>query len=382
MMMHSRQAAEMLLSAKKPMIFIGDGVAYSGAQAELVQVAELLGAEVWEADSGELNMPYDHPLYQGMTGHMFGKNSLPITTKGDANLVVGTYMLPEVYPALGSIYAPGAKTIHIDLNAYEIAKNHPVELGLVADPKLTLAKLGQLLASMRSSDQQRAALNRAEQIGSAKQEKLRAALEKDSLAREDVPISMARFMEELAPQLPEDVVIFDEALTSSPAVVRYAPPKKADQYFLTRGGSLGVGIPGAIGARLAHPDKLVIGFTGDGGSMYTIQALWTAARHNINAKFVICNNASYRLLQLNIEEYWKEQSIPKHDYPLSFDLSHPPLHFAELARSLGVQGLRVEKPWEIDPAIKQMLAHPGPFLIDLVLESDTHPERVGNTCGQ
>ena len=122
------------------------------------------------------------------------------------------------------------------------------------------------------------------------------------------PVSMARFMEELAPQLPEDVVIFDEALTCSPAVVRYAPPKKADHYFLTRGGSLGVGIPGAIGARLANPDKLVIGFTGDGGSMYTIQALWTAARHNINVKFVICNNASYRLLQLNIEEYWKEQS--------------------------------------------------------------------------
>ena len=93
------------LIAKKPMIFIGDGVAYSGAQAELARVAELLGAEVWEADSGELNMPYDHPLYQGMTGHMFGKNSLPITTKGDVNLVVGTYMLPEVYPELGNIYA-------------------------------------------------------------------------------------------------------------------------------------------------------------------------------------------------------------------------------------------------------------------------------------
>ena len=129
-------------------------------------------------------------------------------------------------PALGNIYAPGAKTIHIDLNAYEIAKNHPVELGFVADPKLTLAKLGQLLVTMRSSVQQRAALNRVEQIGSAKQDKHHAALEKDSLAHDVVPVSMARFMEELAPQLPEDVVIFDEALTSSPAVVRYALPKR------------------------------------------------------------------------------------------------------------------------------------------------------------
>jgi len=172
------------------------------------------------------------------------------------------------------------------------------------------------------------------------------------------------------------------ALTSSPAVVRYLPPKRTGEYFLTRGGSLGVGFPGAIGAKLANPDKTVIGFTGDGGSMYTIQALWSAARHNIDAKFIICNNGSYRLLQLNIAAYWKERDIPAHDFPLSFDLSYPPLGFVDMARGMGVAGVRVEKPWEIGPAIAQMLAHPGPFLIDLVLEGDTHPERVGVTCGQ
>jgi benzoylformate decarboxylase len=67
---------------------------------------------------------------------------------------------------------------------------------------------------------------------------------------------------------------------------------------------------------------------------------------------------------------------------LSFDLSYPALHFVEMARGMGVQGVRVEKPSEIAPAIQQALAHPGPFLIDLVLEGDVHPERVGNTCGQ
>ena len=116
--------------------------------------------------------------------------------------------------------------------------------------------------------------------------------------------------------------------------------------------------------------------------MYTIQALWTAARHNVDAKFVVCNNASYRLLQLNIDQYWQDQGIAKHDYPLSFDLSYPPLHFVEMARGMGVPGVRVEMPWEVKPAIEQMLAHAGPFLIDLVLEGDVHPDRVGNTCGQ
>ena len=84
-------------------------MAYSGAQDELTKVAELLGAEVWEADAGELNMSYSHPLYQGMTGHMFGSASLPLMQSGDVNLVCGTYILPEVFPILGDIFADDAK---------------------------------------------------------------------------------------------------------------------------------------------------------------------------------------------------------------------------------------------------------------------------------
>ena len=377
-----RSMAEGLASAKTPMIFMGDGVAYSGASAELARVAELLGAEVWEADAGELNMAYSHPLYMGMTGHMFGQNSLPLMQKGDANLIVGTYVLPEVFPELGDVFAKNAQVYHIDLNSYEIAKNHRVDVGVVADPKLTLALLAQALEEMMTTPQKSSAKARTKEIGSAKAAKLSAALDADHASRDSVPLKMARFMEELVPHLSSDTVIFDEALTSSPAVVRYFPPTSTGQYFLTRGGSLGVGIPGAIGAKLANPEKTVIGFTGDGGSMYTIQALWTAARHNVNAKFVVCNNASYRLLQLNINQYWKEQNIPAHDFPMSFDLSYPQLRFVEMAKGMGVPGIRVEKPWEIAGAVQQMLATPGPFLVDLVLESDTHPERVGNTCGQ
>ena len=378
------EMASLLAAAENPRIYIGDGVAFSGAQDELTRVAELVGAEVWEADAGEVNMNYTHPLYQGMTGHMFGSASLPLMQSGDVNLVVGTYILPEVFPILGDIFNEDATVLHIDLNAYEIAKNHPVDIGVVADPKATLTLLADALDNMLLDEQRNAAQARVDRIVEAKATKLAEQMETDQAVRDDTPIQMSRFAEELASQLQDhhDVIIFDEALTSSPALVRYLPPEKTGKYFLTRGGSLGVGIPGAIGAKLANPDSTVIGLTGDGGSMYTIQALWSAARHNVNAKFVICNNASYRLLQLNVEQYWIEQGIPAHDYPLSFDLSNPPLHFVEMALGMGVQGIRVEKPWEIKPAIEQMLAHPGPFLIDLVLESDTDPERVGNTCGQ
>ena len=374
--------ALMLAAAERPMIFAGDGVAYSGAQEELAQVAELLGAEVWEADAGEVNLSYRHPAYKGMTGHMFGTASLPITFKGDVNLICGTYVLPEVFPILGNIFAPQAKVIHIDLNSYEIAKNHPVTLGVTADPKLTLAKVAQALQQRMTARQKESAASRLATLSDAKEAQRQQAFKQDRAVRETVPLKMSRFMEELMNQLPEDAIIFDEALTNSPPISRYFAPTRTGQYFITRGGSLGVGIPGAIGAKLANPDKTVIGFTGDGGAMYTFQALWTAARHNINVKFVVCNNLSYRLLQLNIDAYWKERAIPRHDFPLSFDLSSPPLQFHEMARSMSVQSLRVEKPSEIAPAIQQALAHPGPFLIDLVLEGDTHPERVGATCGQ
>ena len=103
-------AATLLAKARQPMIFVGDGIAFSQAQEELTRVAELLGAEVWDADAGEVNMNHAHPLYQGSTGHMFGDQSLHVTVQGDVNLVCGTYMLPEVFPELGQIFAPGHRS--------------------------------------------------------------------------------------------------------------------------------------------------------------------------------------------------------------------------------------------------------------------------------
>ncbi len=377
-----REAAALLATAERPMIFVGDGVAYSGASAELARVAELLGAEVWECDAGELNMDNAHPLYQGATGHMFGYKSLPITSKGDVNLVCGTYMLPEVFPELGNIFGKGARVIHIDLNAYEIGKSHPVTMGLVADPKLTLARLATALDAALQPRQRAAAAARAAAVGRAKADRIASQREADRKARDKTPMHFSRFMEELGPRLPADAVVFDEALTCSPDLTRYWTPRATGRYFLTRGGSLGVGIPGAIGAKLANPDRTVVGFTGDGGAMYTIQALWTAARHNVDAKFVICNNASYQLLQLNISAYWQERKYPVHDYPVCFDLSSPPIHFAKLAGAMGVPGLRVEKPAEIAPAVEKALAHKGPFLLDVVVEGNVRPEMVGVRCGQ
>jgi benzoylformate decarboxylase len=246
----------------------------------------------------------------------------------------------------------------------------------VADPKLTLSRLATLLVERMSADDERAARSRTAELAAAKIAVREKELALDAAVRNSSPLHFSQFAEELGRQLPPDAVIFDEALTNSPALTRYCVPTTPGHFFQTRGGSLGVGIPGAIGAKLAMPGKTVIGVTGDGGAMYTIQALWSAARHNVDAKFIICNNRSYRLLQLNISAYWQEQSVAAHPFPLSFDLSKPQIDFVQMANSMGVAGARIERPEEIAPAIRQMLDHQGPFLLDVIIEGDIHPELV------
>jgi len=370
-----------LLKAEKPMFFVGDGVAYSKATHELTELAELIGAEVRGVEFGDFLMDSRHPAYQGTTGHMFGSHSVQFTMKGDTNLVVGTYMLPDVFPELGDIYQPTAKVMHVDLNSYEIAKNHRVDLGVTADPKLTLEKVVAVVKEKRSTEQAAAAESRIEEMKNAKAKTRAEEVAADDKIDPSGPILMASFARVLAEKLPDNYTIFDEALTNSPAVSRYIPAKRPGEIFFTRGGSLGVGIPGAIGMSIADPDQLVIGFSGDGGSMYTIQALWSAVRHESKAKFIVCNNGSYKLLDLNIDHYWQERSIPHHEFPLPFDLSFPALRFDKIAESMGVEAVRVEKHEEIAPAIDRMLASQESFLIDLVLASDSKPELVHHICG-
>jgi benzoylformate decarboxylase len=342
------RAAQVLSTATSPIILMGDGVAVSGAQQELTRVAELLGAPVWGLDNSEVNMDAAHPLYRGQLGHMFGAHSAKIVGDADAVLIVGTYTFPEVFPVLASPFRADARIVHIDLDDWEIAKNFPVNVALVADPKPTLAALAEQLGDLPDGTGPH-----------------RFAWTRPSVADDSPMIEL--FSAELAAQADTDnLVLFDEALTASPGLLKHLPPRVAGNYFLTRGGSLGVGIPGAIGAKLARPDAEVVGFTGDGGSMYTIQALWTAARHNVAAKFVICNNHRYELLDLNIEQYWRERGVEQHPHPDGFDLGRPEIGFVELARGLGVEAVRVTRPDEVKPAVHRMLEHPGPFLVDLV----------------
>lgn len=340
------RAARLLREAASPLILMGDGVSVSGAQAELAAVAEALGAPVWGLDDSEVNMDATHPLYRGQMGHMFGEQSRARVAAADAVLIVGAYTFPEVFPVLANPFRPDAAIVHVDLDEWEVAKNFPVTLGLVADPKPTLAALAARLPGRAPAGQ--------------------AAAWSAPAVTDESPL-IESFAAELREQAGPGLVLFDEALTVSPGLRAQLPPRDPGSYFQTRGGSLGVGIPGAMGIKLARPQAPVWAFTGDGGSMYTVQALWTAARHRIAAKFVICNNRRYRLLDLNLEQYRLERAIPAHPLPDGFDLSRPEIDFAGLARALGVEAERVGTAQEVKAAVARALAHPGPYLIDLAV---------------
>ncbi|MBV8348258.1 MAG: thiamine pyrophosphate-binding protein [Mycolicibacterium sp.] len=365
------RAAELLAGAEDPVIVMGDGIAHARAQGELARLAEVLGAEVWGAMASELNIPWTHPLYRGSTGHMFGQVSRQTVAQADAVVICGTYVFPDVFPLLENPFRPDAKVIHIDLDAYDIAKNHPVTLGLVSDPKPTLRLLANAVADRLSPGQRQAVRDRAERSAREKQQQVAADVERDRANRRAVPLHMSAFAEELAKQLPEGAIIYDESITYSTELTRWVPPPTSGGFFQTPGGTLGVGIPGAVGVKLAHPDRTVVGFTGDGGAMFTYQALWTAAHYRIGAKFVVCDNESYRILKQNIVTYWNDRGQQTDQaFPPSFDVCGPDVDFVSLARGLGVPGCRVSQPAQTAAAITTMLEHDGPYLVELVLERD------------
>ncbi len=174
--------------------------------------------------------------------------------------------------------------------------------------------------------------------------------------------------------LPENAILIDEAITSGlmlSAMTAGAP--RHDLLTLT-GGAIGQGLPNAVGAAIACPDRPVIALIGDGTAMYTVQALWTMAREKLHVVSIIFNNASYSVLNVELERVGAEQAGPKAKSQL--DLKGPVLNFAQLAQGMGVHAVRASTAEDFCQALEYALAHPGPHLIEaLVPESLAGPKR-------
>ena len=180
-----------------------------------------------------------------------------------------------------------------------------------------------------------------------------------------LPMSPLVLVHEVARHVPDDAVIIDETISSGGGLRDLLPCADAQSFFGLRGGGIGWGLPAAIGAKLAIPNRPVVALVGDGSAMYTNQALWTAARESLAVVYVIFNNLSYRILKQRT--HGLKGFSAQDDVYVGMDLL-PAIDFVGLARSLGVPGERVEKAAAIAPAVGRGLKSGGPYLVDACID--------------
>jgi benzoylformate decarboxylase len=361
------EVAALLLAAERPMLMVGDGVALADAQPEVVALAEAAGLPVFECYASEFTMPGSHPLNQGALNFVT-PGPLRATLEGcDLLLVVGAPMFQLIFPEVQSPVPAGTKIVQIDINPWEIGKNLSPDLAFLADPKAALAELADQVRRKRTPQQARVAAERAEKIG----ERTRAARarywEQAKKSWDAAPISAPRLMHEIRHALPDDALVFAEAITNSAHLTQALMPDEPGRLVRVRGGGIGPGLPGSLGAQLAQPDRKVVGVCSDGAAMYSISALWTAAHHRIPVTYVMLNNAAYRILKLNMVEYLGKAARGRGF--TAMDLTDPALRFDRMAESMGVPGFRVDRPDDLAPTLRKALELGGPSLVDVVMES-------------
>jgi acetolactate synthase-1/2/3 large subunit len=165
--------------------------------------------------------------------------------------------------------------------------------------------------------------------------------------------------------LPVNAIIIDEALTSGLMLSKFTAGAPRHDLITLTGGAIGQGLPNAVGAAIACPDRPVLALIGDGSSMYTIQALWTMAREKLNVIVIIFNNASYAVLNIELNRVGAEEAGPKAKSQL--DLHGPVLNFTQLGQGMGVHSVRAESAEDFTRALEQALATPGPHLIEAMV---------------
>jgi benzoylformate decarboxylase len=362
------ELAALLLKSQRPAIVAGDDVARSGATPALVALAETIGAPVWfEGLRGHPPFPTRHPSY---------RQSLPADAAqvrkalGEADLVVllGGPFFEDIWYAEGSHFPDGAVVIQIEESPERLAFNHRLDAGVVGDMAAGIAALAATVGARQSAEFKQAAQRRNQALAesSAREKEAYGARLEKAWNRE--PSSMARVTAELRRGLPDNVVIVDESITASLDLARSFDYRGFGDYFGGRGGGIGQGFSGAIGVKVAMPDRPVVAISGDGSAMYSIQALWTAAHHKLAIVFVILANRQYRILKHNVD-VWRQnfEAGTQHPYQ-QMDLTGPDLDFVHLAAGMGVEAVRVEKAGDIAAALERAVASKRPYLVEIAIE--------------
>ncbi len=361
-------ACAVLAGARKPLLLVESGVARSGAVEEVVRFAEIIGARVHQAWMSDVNFPVSHPQYLGDLDPA-APSAREVFAGCDVLVGVGCSLFAEGFlPNSDPLLPAGLKVVHIDEDPWEIGKNLPTTCGLQGDIKTTLAALNDMLVSALSDEARREAAARRKRIGREKAAAVAAWEEELQSSGDGSPISINRLLRALREVVRPDTVVVDEAWSASAALRRTLPLDLPHTFFRARqGGSIGSGLPMALGVKLGLPDKEVLAMVGDGSAAWSMQSLWTAARYRIPVTFVITNNATYRQVKL-------VRKAVLGDYPLDerhegMDIDRPVIDFRLLAQSMGVTAERVTHAAGLATTVRQALDAGEPRLVEVMVES-------------
>ena len=365
------EAAALLAAAERPVLMAGDAAAQSGAHAELIELAELIGAPVYaEFIPNTASFPTSHPLFRGAITRL-----APVVRKvmeqHDVLFSVGADLLTLSLPSPVEPLPEELSIIHLDLDPWELGKNYPAKVAILGDPKATLAELTALVRERMTSGTRGRARERfdsAKRAIAAERDALKTRARAETDASPVLPLALLNAIGET---LPKDAVVVDETVSSSPGIRHLIASDDAQSFFGMRGGGIGWSLPAAVGIKFALPNRPVVALTGDGSAMYTIQALWTAAHHKLDIVFVIFNNSSYRILKQRVHAL--RGHAAQTDLYVGMELNNPTIDYVGLARSLGVAADRAATVSEAVDLLKKALADGGPTLIDVTLDRAFKP---------
>jgi benzoylformate decarboxylase len=366
------RAGAVLSHAQAPVVIAGDGVVHEGASADLMAVAERLGAPIHgEPFAARAPVPTDHPLWMGpLPG--FAAEIAQRLDGYDVVFAVGMPVFRLFGDSPGPPLTPGQRLIHLDVDAAEIGRSVPPEVGLhvpvAAGLRAIAARLGPPPPAVEA--------RRARVVRLVAERRARMAALLGEL-REAPGLTPGVFSVEVARAVGREDLVVDEALTSG-RMLRDALGRRAPGTWLAhRGSALGWGLPAAVGAKLADPGRRVMCVHGDGSALFGVHALWTAARERLGVAVVVADNGGYEILRAGLEGLTGRQDG---GWP-GLTVADPPVDLVAVAEGFGASAVRVGHRDELSGALEDLWrrAEGGPAVLVVPVAGRTPP--VGYPIG-
>lgn len=344
-----------LVQAKQPVIIAGGGVTSTRSNKELEKFAEIAKIPVVSSFRRFDVIRNTHPNYAGWLGFGPDKNLLDYIRTADVVLSIGC-RFSQVTTQDYSLIDEGTEIIQVDIDAASIGKAYPVALGVVSDAGVFLRKCLQRISEVNDP-------KRKELVKRCHESYLKASTPPPFSENKHFA-DMNYIIKEFLAHVPEDTIITSDAGNFFSWITRYYRFKAANTCVGTTAGTMGYGLPAAIGAKLACEDKQVVSFSGDGGFMMTMQEFETAVRHQIPIISIVVNNNMYGTIRS-----FQEKQFPGR--VISTRLTNP--NFAEMAKLFGGDGVQVRKNDDFPLALEQALQSKQPFIIEVVTDPELLP---------